>query len=100
MPWIIIGEIDVPRRTQVVAGDEPGGQITETGVRDLVPGGTIEDDRMEPDPAIGCGHAGGAGFSPDGDDPVDAPWIELGPVAEHDHRSLDLLSQRRNGAAK
>ena len=55
---------------------------------------------MEPDAAVGGRDDVAAVLAPGGDDPVDRPRVELGPVRERDERRLRLRRQRREPAAQ
>src|SRR5205085_302622 len=62
----VIGKIDVPRSVEVIAGNFKGWQRTRAVVRDPAPDGAREQDRVEPDPAVGrCDDVGLAGVRRD-----------------------------------
>src|ERR1051325_9211646 len=92
--------VDVTRRPQVVASDEPGGKRARTLVWDLVPRRTCEQDGMQADAAVGRGDDVAAVLPPGGDDAVERPRVEVGPVGEDDERRLDLVGEGREPATE
>ena len=55
---------------------------------------------MEPDAAVGRRNTFLDTCAPYVDDAVDGSRIEIGPVAEDDHRSFDVVGERGQAAAK
>jgi len=99
-PIEIIGIIDVSWRVEVVARHELGRQRPQTGVWHLIPSGACQQERVEPDAAVGRRDPVASFLPPDGHDAIDRPRIEPGTVAEDDDCRLDLVTEGGETASK
>jgi hypothetical protein len=88
----VIGKIDVAWSVQIVTSDERRGQVSEAGVRDVVPRGAAEQQRMEADAVVRRGDTVTRAVPPGSDDALDRARVDARPVAEHDDRCLDLIA--------
>jgi hypothetical protein len=96
----LIGKVDVSWSVEVVARDELGRQRAHALVRNVAPCGARKQERVEPDAAV-CGtHPLGSGLAPRLEHTVDRLRVDPRPVAEDDHRSLDVVGQRGEAAAE
>ena len=96
----VCGRVDVAGLAQVAALDQVGRDATQPLVGHIVPGGAVEQHRMEPLTAVGRGDDRPGAVLPRRDDAVDRARVEVGPVGEDDERGLDVVAQRREPAAQ
>src|SRR5512133_398323 len=95
-----IGEIDVAWRAEVVAGHVRGREVSQAGIRHVLPDAPREQQRMEAHSAVGgCNSLVGAG-TPRPDDPVDRAWIDSRAVSQDDDGRLHLVTERPEAAAE
>ena len=96
----ILRQVDVARRAEVVARDEQRRQRACALVRDLIPDGSGEHDRVAAVAAVRRGHDLRAALAPDLEHAVDRGRGQVRAVGEHDDRGLDVVSEALQAAAE
>src|SRR5262245_4448317 len=96
----VVRRVDVARRAEIVARDEPGGDDAQPVVRDGVPRRAGDEQRVAADVAVRGGDDLAALRPPALDHACDRAGRERGPVGEDDDRRFDVLAEGAEPAAQ
>src|SRR5439155_24465423 len=96
----IMGKVDVAWRVEVGAGNKPNPECARALIRNERPGLAREQHGMAAISVVARGKHGPCSVAPGGNQPLDGPRIEPGPVGEDDERRLRLLWKRAEPAAE
>ena len=95
----ILGQVDVAGRAEVVARDETHRSVAQALVRDRVPVGASEHERVSARAVVRRSDYLAAG-APVVEHSLDGLRREIGPVGKDDHGRLDVSPERREAAAE